>query len=158
MPWPNLLNIPAFWIGWSYIYDAVMAGVSSSTSWGCRYLVPNTLRIMHISGAGGMCASPSDTYRSNVFFNLIKFTIESHSIMTILYIDSHSTMFTPLGTSLVLTLCCTITTVREAHIIHKWSFRIRVLPQTRQWSTWGQCSDHSSWPHSNVLSFKRPCS
>lgn len=91
---------------------------------------PNSLRIMQISGAVGTYASPIDAYRRNFSSNLIQFTIESHSTMTILCIDCHSTMLTPLGTSLVLTLCCIITRVIEVHPIYKLNFRVRGLPQT----------------------------
>lgn len=38
MSWPTLLNISGFWIGWSHIYDVVMAAVSFSTSWGYGYV------------------------------------------------------------------------------------------------------------------------
>lgn len=127
MFWLNFLNILVFWIGWFYIYDVVMVSVLFLIFWGCRYLVVNIFRIMYIFGVGGMCVLFSDIYRSNVFFNLIKFIMEFYFIMIIFYIDFYSIMFILLGILLVFILCCIIIIVREVYIIYKWSFRIRVF-------------------------------
>lgn len=125
MSWLNFLNIPAFWIGWFYIYYIVGSRVLSSTAtWCC-----NTGSSMHNPGTSGKYASPIETYRCNLFFN--KCITESHSTTIILYLHWFS-LYNALSTG---DLICPYLSLHHNHsqryicIVYKLKFRISI-PQT----------------------------